>query len=142
MFNTDLTALKNTNSKTGEYLDEEYVYDLTLVAEIRRRLLAIRSEPPIGPVILARRSGGLPFTKDGWRHAWNRNSDTARIPSNMWSMDLRTGAITAADESGADLVEARNFAQRTDAKMTGRYLRRRSESANEVISQRQAAPRK
>ena len=26
MFNTDLTELENTNSKTGEYLDEEYVY--------------------------------------------------------------------------------------------------------------------
>lgn len=39
---------------------------------------------------------------------------------------------------GADLVDTRNFAQHTDSKMTQRYLRNRTESANKVIALRQS----
>lgn len=42
MFNADLTELEHTNSKTGEYLEEQHYYDLTRLPEIRKRLLQIR----------------------------------------------------------------------------------------------------
>ena len=47
----------------------------------------------------------------------------AGIPRDVWNMDARAGAITEADDAGAELDEIRATAAHTQASTTVRYLR-------------------
>jgi hypothetical protein len=47
----------------------------------------------------------------------------AGIPDAVWNMDARAGAITEAEDAGADLDDARAAAAHTQASTTARYSR-------------------
>ena len=53
MVDPDLTTMTKLISKTKTSLPEPYKFDLTAVPEIRERLLAIRPQNAVGPVLLA-----------------------------------------------------------------------------------------
>ncbi|WP_122074227.1 recombinase [Pseudophaeobacter sp. EL27] len=133
MFDPDLTTMTKLISKTQNSLPEPYEFDLTAAPEVRKRLLAIRPDNAVGPVLLARRSGGLPFTKSGWTQAWSRLRGKAKVPKEIWMMDLRAGAVTEAKALGADPYMLRDAAQHVQSQTTDRYSRSRSDGANNVV---------
>lgn len=69
MFDPDLTTMTKLISKTQNSSPEPYEFDLTAAPEVRKKLMSIRPDNTVGPVLLARRSGGLPFSKSGWTQA-------------------------------------------------------------------------
>lgn len=138
MFDADLTTFEKVISKTAKSMPEPYQFDLTLVPEIRSRLMLLRPERPVGPVILSIRSGGLPYTTSGWSQAWARMRIDAKIPQNIWLMDLRAGGVTEAKNLGADPYALRDAAQHSNISTTSRYSRDRSEGANNIVQLRQA----
>ncbi|WP_083101458.1 recombinase [Pseudophaeobacter leonis] len=138
MFDANLTTMTKLISKTRKSMPEPYRFDLMSVPEIRRRLLNIQPLEPVGPVILSKRSGDLPYTVTGWSHAWGRLRKKAGIPENIWMMDLRAGAMTEAKSLGADPYMLRDAAQHKEVSTTDRYSRGRSDGANNVVRLRQS----
>lgn len=89
----------------------------------------------MGPILLAKRSGGLPYTASGWNQAWKRMRKIAKVPKvpkEIMMMDIRAGAVTEAKSLGVSEHELRDAAQHLQAQTTNRYSRLRSESANKV----------
>ena len=138
MFDTELTQFKNVISKTIKPLPAPYTFDLTLVPEIRSRLQKIRQENPVGPVIIATRSDGLPYTRSGWTRVWAKMKEDAKVPKDIWLMDLRAGGVTEAKNLGADPYALRDAAQHRNTATTDRYSRDRSDGANKIVQLRQA----
>lgn len=136
MFDTDLTCFEKVISKTRKSMPEPYLFELTDLPEIRERLLAIRPETPVGPVILSTQGDRLPYTTSGWSQAWARLRRAAGLPSDIWMMDLRAGAVTEAKELGADPYALRDAAQHSTINTTNRYSRARSAGANKVVQLR------
>jgi hypothetical protein len=133
MFDPELLTMTKLISKTQNSLPEPYEFDLTAVPEVQARLLEIRPNEAVGPVIIARRSGGLPFTNSGWTQAWSRLRTKAKVPKKIWMMDLRAGAVTEAKALGADPYMLRDAAQHVQSQTTDRYSRSRSDGANNVV---------
>ncbi len=133
MVDPDLTTMTKLISKTKTSLPEPYKFDLTAVPEIRERLLAIRPQNAVGPVLLAKRSGGLPYTTSGWNQAWKRMRKLAKVPEEIMMMDIRAGAVTEAKSLGVSEHELRDAAQHLQSQTTNRYSRHRSDSANKVV---------
>ncbi|NRB18314.1 MAG: recombinase [Rhodobacteraceae bacterium] len=138
MFDIELTRMTKLISKTRKSLPEPYVFDLTAIPEIRDRLFKIQSADPVGPVILAKKSGGMPYTVSGWSQAWARLRKKSGIPEDIWMMDLRAGAMTEAKNLGADPFSLRDAGQHKEVSTTDRYARARSDGANKVVQLRQA----
>lgn len=132
MLDTDLTSMTKLISKTKASMPEPYEFDLTAVPEVRTRLLEIRPDNPVGPILLAKRSGGLPYTASGWNQAWKRMRKIAKVSEEIMMMDIRAGAVTEAKSLGVSEHELRDAAQHLQAQTTNRYSRLRSESANKV----------
>lgn len=133
MFDADLTTMTKLISKTRKSLPEPYEFELTTVPEIQRRLLNIRPSGRLGPVIIAPRSGGFPYTSSGWSQAWARLRKQEGLPKELWMMDLRAGAMTEAKSLGANPYELRDAGQHKEMSTTDKYSRGRSESANNVV---------
>jgi integrase len=138
MFDIELTRMTKLISKTRKSLPEPYVFDLTAIPEIRDRLFKIQPADPVGPVILAKKSGGMPYTVSGWSQAWARLRKKAGIPEGIWMMDLRAGAMTEAKNLGADPFSLRDAGQHKEVSTTDRYSRARSDGANKVVQLRQS----
>lgn len=133
MFDANLTTMTKLISKTKTSMPEPYEFDLTAAPEVRTRLQAIRPYTNTGPVILAKRSGGLPYTTSGWNQAWKRMRKLAGIPEDIMMMDIRAGAVTEAKALGVSEHELRDAAQHLQSENTNRYSRLRSDSANKVV---------
>ncbi|NIZ63326.1 recombinase [Sedimentitalea sp. CY04] len=133
MFDAGLTTMTKLISKTRKSLPEPYEFDLTAIPEIQSRLLRIRPDGRMGPVILAQRSGGFPYTSSGWSQAWARLRKQEGLPKELWMMDLRAGAMTEAKSLGANPYELRDAGQHKEMSTTDRYSRGRSQSANNVV---------
>ncbi|MEQ9258411.1 MAG: recombinase [Roseovarius sp.] len=136
MFDKDLRGFSKVISKTAKSLPEPYYFDLAPLPEIRSRLLLLRPQEPVGPVILAMRSGGLPYTVSGWSQAWARMRKAAGLPQNIWMMDVRAGAVTEAKSLGVDPYALRDAAQHANVATTNRYSRNRSDGANQIVQLR------
>jgi hypothetical protein len=138
MFDADLTHFEKVISKTVKSMPEPYIFDLTLVPNIQSRLQNIRPENSVGPVIISVKSGGMPYTIYGWSQAWARMRKIAKVPENIWLMDLRAGGVTEAKSLGADAYALRDAAQHSNISTTSRYSRDRSAGANNIVQLRQA----
>ncbi len=57
----------------------------------------------------------------------------AGIPDSVWMMDTRAGAINDAKRKGADPLALQQQANHADFKTTQRYLREKSDGANNVL---------
>lgn len=149
-FNEDITAFEKVISKTRKSLPEAYHFDLTVVPGLRQRLLELRAwlHPhylqPHMPLALSIAPGkpgrprtGKAYSESGWTHTWARMREKAGVPSTVWCMDLRAGAITdAASIPGVSISQLRNMAQHKDAATTGRYIRDRSTDLNKIVQLR------
>ena len=129
MIDRDITTLTKTPSKTEESMPEALVFDLTLVPAVRERLAQIESR--VGPVIVDRH--GMPYDRFAWSDLFRKHRTTAGVPDSVWMMDTRAGAINDARRKGADPLALQRQANHADFKTTQRYLRERSDGANNVL---------
>lgn len=136
MFDEDLTSFRKVISKTEGTMPEPYEFDLTALPDLRKRLIDLKPEEAVGPVIVTPRHG-LPWDRHSWSRAFARFRKDAKVPAEIKSKDLRAGGITEASQMGADPYSLRNAAQHTQQTTTDIYVRGRSESANKVIKLRQ-----
>jgi integrase len=134
MIDRDAGTLTKTPSKTEdvEALQEPLVFDLTLIPDVRTRLLAMPSR--VGPVIVDR--NGMPYRKESWSALFRKFRAAAEVPDTIWMMDTRAGAINDAKRKGASPIELQHQANHASLSTTNRYIRERSESANRVIQMR------
>lgn len=67
-----------------------------------------------GPLIIDE-SAGRPYAESAYGREWRVVARAAGLPSHVWSMDARAGAITEAEDAGADLDHIRSAAAHAQA---------------------------
>jgi integrase len=75
-----------------------------------------------GPIIVSEMDG-LPWEAVQFRRWWRICAEACGIDKNVRNMDSRAGAITEADDAGADLDDIREHATHANVGMTRRYSR-------------------
>lgn len=134
MFERDLSAFTKVINKTADSLSEPYTFDLTLLPDIRRRLMACRRAD--GPVIV--NSSGIPPANYLISRQFKAIvRDREDLSSDLRIADARSGGSTEA----RDLVDGftlRDAMQHTQITTTDRYVRGRSARANQVVAARAA----
>lgn len=104
-------------SKTGAAVARD-LNSYPLVAEA---LKAFRI-PDIGPVVIDE-DHGKPYWENRYTEKFRKVRDAAGVPSNVWSMDSRAGAVSETVEATGSLEDARDLATHTTTKTTRRYSR-------------------
>lgn len=113
----DLVISKET-TKTGAIVS----HDLKLFPAIVDLLNAVPVEHRVGPLIVDE-SAGRPYAEFGYAREWRAIARQAGIPDFVWNMDARAGAITEAEDAGADLDTIRGAVGHTQSSTTARYSR-------------------
>lgn len=134
MVDRDVRTLTKTPSKTEGHDPEPLRFDLTVIPEVRERLLRTPPESRVGPIILNR--AGLPYTRNAWAHMWRKMARKAGIPDGIQVMDLRAGAITEGRLRGASPYDLRDAAGHSQLSTTDRYTRDRSAGSANVLKVR------
>lgn len=122
----DLVFSKET-TKTGAIVG----HDLKLGPIVLDVIAKIPPEQRVGPLIideLARR----PYAPHAFTREWRVIARAAGIPDTIWNMDARAGAISEADDAGADLDSIRSAAGHSQASTTARYVRGPIEKSRRV----------
>ncbi len=114
----DKFQIFKATTKTGAIA----AHDLTLCPETMRLLQLVPAAKRLGPLIVDEEAG-RPYATDGYAREWRAIADKAGLPRHVWNMDARAGALTEADDAGADLDEIRSTAAHSQASTTIRYLR-------------------
>lgn len=131
MIDRDITRLTKVISKTASRNPDPITFDLTLVPEIRNRLLEVPTEKRVGPVILAH--DGLPFRHMALAQRFRIHANAAGLPKHIKLMDVRAGAITEAKQRGASPYDLRDAAGHQLLSTTDRYARDRSAGGANVL---------
>jgi integrase len=97
-------------------------HDLTLCPMTLELLDLVPAESRIGPVIIDE-TAGRPYADHAYAREWRAVAKLAGIPDAIRNMDARAGAITEAEDAGADLDEIRGAVGHTQASTTARYSR-------------------
>lgn len=137
MFASDMSSFEKVISKTAKSMPEPYRFDLTKTPELRERLVRMRPETPVGPVFVSRT--GLPYDQTSWSALWAKYRETADIPANVQLMDIRAGALTDAQNAGAEGFALRDAGQHSNISTTSRYVRNRSDNLGDVVELRHKA---
>ena len=109
---------RKVTSKTGAIA----AHDLTLCPHVQMVAAYIPAERRVGPVIIDEKSS-RPYAEDAFSREWRVVARAAGVPDFVWNMDARAGAITEAEDAGADLDHVRSAAGHTQASTTARYSR-------------------
>lgn len=113
----DLVVRKAT-TKTGAFA----AHDLTLCPLVVALLERVPADRRIGPLILDE-TAGRPFAESAYGREWRLVAKAAGVPDHVWNMDARAGAITEAEDAGADLDHIRSAAAHAQTSTTQRYSR-------------------
>jgi hypothetical protein len=76
----------------------------------------------MGPLIIDE-TAGRPYAESAYGREWRVVARAAGIPDHIWNMDARAGAITEAEDAGADLDHIRSTAAHAQISTTARYSR-------------------
>lgn len=109
---------RKATTKTGAMI----AHDFSLCPHVQQVAAHVPLERRIGPLIVDEQQG-RPYAGDAFQREWRKVARAAGIPDYIWNMDARAGAITEAEDAGADLDAIRATAAHTDAKTTARYSR-------------------
>ncbi|MBB3411285.1 hypothetical protein FHT87_005238 [Rhizobium sp. BK316] len=104
-------------SKTGAAVAR----DLKEYPLVQEALKAYRI-PDIGPVVIDE-DHGKPYWENRYTEKFRKVRDAAGVPSNVWSMDSRAGAVTETEEATGSLEDASKLATHSTTKTTRRYSR-------------------
>ncbi len=113
----DLQLRKET-TKTGAMVS----HDLRLAPLVMRVLEHVPQDRRVGPVIIDE-AAGRPYAMHAYAREWRRIATAAGVPAMVWNMDARAGAITEAEDAGADLDTIRGAVGHNQASTTARYSR-------------------
>lgn len=130
---TELTSgrLAKRTSKTGQMGEwNPAAYPLILKA-----MAAFPEAERIGPAIINEPTG-QPYKDRRYGHVWRKVANKAGIPREVWNMDSRAGAISEANDAGANIEDMRQFATHANAQTTQRYIRRTGASTDRVAELR------
>ena len=97
-------------------------HDLRLCPLVLKEIERIPAERQVGPMIVSERTGE-PYKGTKFSDAFARVRKTTDVPSTIWNMDSRAGAISEAYDGGASETEAMKMAAHQDPKMSQRYNR-------------------
>jgi hypothetical protein len=114
---SDLLIRKAT-SKTGAFA----AHDLNLCPFTRELLDIVPADERVGPLIVDEKAG-RPYAESAYGREWRMVARAAGIPDHVWNMDARAGAITEAEDAGADLDHIRSAAAQSQMSTTQRYSR-------------------
>lgn len=132
----DLSAgnvLVKETTKTGAMV----AHDLALSPLTLQLIAQVAPDKKVGPVIIDE-AAGRPYAKDAYAREWRIIARAAGIPDDVWNMDARAGAITEAEDAGADLDMIRGAVGHTQASTTARYSRGALGKSRHVAQLRQA----
>lgn len=118
---SDLPAdlvLRKATTKTGAYV----AHDLNLCPLVLQCLDLVPSDRRVGPVIIDE-IAGRPYAESAYGREWRLVARAAGVPDHVWNMDARAGAITEAEDAGADLDHIRSTAAHAQVSTTVRYSR-------------------
>lgn len=110
-------------------------HDLTLCPMTLELLELVSVEARVGPLIVDE-TASRPYAKDAYAREWRAIAKLAGIPDTIRNMDARAGAITEAEDAGADLDEIRGAVGHTQASTTARYSRGAIGKARSVAEKR------
>lgn len=122
-------------SKTGAAVARD-LSSYTLVAEA---LKAYRI-PDIGPVVIDE-DYGKPYWENRYTEKFKKVRNAAGVPSNVWSMDSRAGAVSETIDATGSIEAARELATHTTTKMTKRYSRGDGLEASRKVAEARAKKR-
>ena len=129
---TDYVVRKAT-TKTGAFA----AHDLGLCPLVLDLLARVPAEARHGPLIVDERAG-RPYATSAYGREWRIVARAAAVPDHVWNMDARAGAITEAEDAGADLDHIRSAAAHTQTATTQRYSRGALGKSRRVAEMRQA----
>ena len=98
------------------------VHDLTCYPMVTQVLALVPAEARVGPLIIDE-AAGRPYARHAYAREWRLIANAAGIPTTIRNMDARSGALTEADDAGAEPKDVQTFATHTQAKTTERYIR-------------------
>lgn len=128
----DLVISKAT-TKTGVIV----AADLKLCPLVRAQLDKVPADQRVGPLVVDE-VAGRPFAEWAYGREWRVVARAAGIPDHLWNMDARAGAITEAEDAGAELDTIRGAVGHTQASTTARYSRGALGKARKVAELRAA----
>jgi hypothetical protein len=129
----DRTVVVKETTKTGAMI----AHDFSLSPLILALLEKVPPEARVGPLIIDE-AHGRPYAAHGYAREWRVVARKAGIPDGVWNMDARAGAITEAEDAGAELDEIRGAVGHTQASTTARYSRGAIGKSRRVASLRTA----
>jgi hypothetical protein len=109
---------RKATSKTGAIA----AHDVNLCPHVLQVLAHVPAANRVGPLIIDE-TAGRPYAGDAYQREWRRVARAAGVPDCVWNMDARAGAITEAEDAGADLDMIRSAAAHSQASTTARYSR-------------------
>jgi hypothetical protein len=109
-------------------------HDLTRLELLWPLLQMVPQSERVGAVVKG--EGDLPIRTRSYRKWFAEIRKAAGLPSDLWSMDARAGAVTEALDVGADLTDVSRAATHTTVTMTRRYDRETEEAAVRVAEAR------
>lgn len=115
-------------------------FDLTGMQLLWPLLQAVPQEERSGAIIKG--PTGDPMKERTYRKWFREIANAAGIPSTVWNMDSRAGAVTEALEAGGDLAKVSRAATHSKINMTERYDRSIEKTVVEIAEARQAKRRK
>jgi hypothetical protein len=109
---------------------------ITKKVSVNRTLL-----PASGPIIINDVSG-LPWSPNEYRRKWRLVANGAGVPTNVWNMDSRSGAISEAIAAGVPLEFVRHAATHSDISQTQEYDRIQAKATARTMTARVEARNK
>lgn len=111
-------VLRKEHVKTRAYVE----HDLKLYPAVQEELARVTPDRRIGPLIVSEETAE-PYKNRTFTQTWRRVADLAGIPSSVWNMDARSGAISEAYDAGADEVSVMKHAGHKNRQTSARYNR-------------------
>ncbi len=127
--------LKLKTSKTGA----EVARDLKTMPLVVLAMTAYQI-PEIGPIVIDE-DHGKPYWENRYAEKYRKVRDRAGVPSNIWSMDSRAGAVSETVEATGSLALASVLATHSTLKMTKKYSRGDGLETSRTIAQARNANR-
>jgi len=124
-------VLRHTTSKRNKDIE----VSLKLAPMVMEEIKGLKRLPDSGPVIVSEATG-LPYIQQRFRREWREIADAAGVPQTVYNMDSRAGAISEADEAGADTDSIRQTATHSNAATTHGYMRAQARAAERVMQLR------
>jgi hypothetical protein len=127
---TDMIIRKET-TKTGALVS----HDLKVYPSVMELLAKVPADKRVGALIVDE-TASRPYAEFAYARDWRIVARSAGIPDTVWNMDARAGAITEAEDAGADIETIRGGVGHTQATTTVRYSRGAVGKSRSIASSR------